>query len=234
MFLISLGSFIHWLLMTTIFNIKVMSNLLSVSHVFSCVCNWFLLLILSWGILLLHLYLLLCNNSLIVLILSIMITCIFLTWFTFNNLWFKFQNVSWLRSIWHRKSSWLSTFRLLLRSLIELRCVLNSVNHETILTLITHVCILVIYLVNQMSNILAILFNMLYFLIIEVNSIILHHLAISFPVTSAWWVLLIIITLDLLHLKKNFLLFVVKIIKIWFITLIVLTLKYLLPLIQHL
>ncbi len=66
-----------------------------------------------------------------------------------------------------------------------------------------------------MSNILTILFNMLNLLILQIYIIVLHHLTVRFAMCiciAAWlvWILLlVVVTLQFLHLQQYFLLLVV-------------------------
>ena len=89
----------HALLVSIVFNVEIVSNLLRVTHVLSSVCDWFLLLELSLSILLLHLKLLGGYNLLILNIRSLSRTKInimmLLTTLTlFDNLRFQFENVA--------------------------------------------------------------------------------------------------------------------------------------------
>lgn len=89
----------HTLLVSIVFNVKIVSNLLRVTHVLSSMCDWFLLLELSLSILLLHLKLLGGYHLLILNIGSLSRTKInimmLLTTLTlFDNLRFQFKNVA--------------------------------------------------------------------------------------------------------------------------------------------
>ena len=168
------GIHFHALLVSIVFNVKVVGNLLRVTHVLSRMCDWFLFLELRRGILLLHLELLSGYDLLILCIWSLSCTKINImmllaTFALFYNLRFQFENISWLWCWWHRESCWLTSFLILLLVWIELSCFLETIDLKIILPLFRSSAIgniRIIDLVNQMSYVLAVLFDVLDLLII--------------------------------------------------------------------